>query len=154
ALSQFAVGYQGWQDRAPNEIQKDRQWPPTRMIFTPYLARAFSEPATYDMSLFGGSVYSTVDDTFRWEQAVNTGKVLSAASTDRLLTPSYVSCQTAARCGAGLTSLGLSEGRSVGIWNSHPITFVAGSLPDLGFEDATIYFTDARLTLVFLLNQS
>jgi CubicO group peptidase (beta-lactamase class C family) len=35
----------------------------------------------------GGSLYSTVDDLFRWDQAFYTEKVLTATSKDRMFTP-------------------------------------------------------------------
>lgn len=126
---QLAAGYQSWQ------------------------VPAAYYPDQYDMSLFGGSVYSTVDDSLRWEQALDSGKILSPASTARLLAPSYLLCRTLASCGSGYTSAGTTEGRWIVAWDSHPITYLNGVLPDIGFEAMTEYYTDAKVTLLFLANQ-
>ena len=56
----------------------------------------------YDASAAGGMIYSTVTDYYRWEEAVDTGRLLSPASTARILTSSYVFCPAELRSGLEL----------------------------------------------------
>ena len=129
AQAQHAVGYQSWQLPA-------------------------DAPEDYDLSLFGGAVYSTVDNVFRWEQAVNTGQVLSPASTAKFLTPSYLTCRTLARCSDEYTSAGTTEGRAFVTWHGHTVTYMNGFIPDIGSESEMLYFTDVKITVIILVNQN
>ncbi|MGH2390383.1 MAG: serine hydrolase domain-containing protein, partial [Chloroflexota bacterium] len=45
-----------------------------------------------DASDIGGAMYSTVTDFYRWQNALLSGQVLSAASTAKLLTPAFRFC--------------------------------------------------------------
>ena len=95
SLRQLAVGYQSWQ-----------------------------VPATgTDFSSWGGVIYSTLSDFYRWQEALLTGRVLSAASTAMLNSPAFPVCR--ARCGAW-SSESVSEGFWVGTWNGVPVVYNDG----------------------------
>ena len=126
----LADGYQSWQ--VPTSLQM----------------------TTFDMSAFGGGVYSTVDDSFRWERAMDTGRLLAAASTAKLLTASYTACHTLAQCGSGETSRGRTEGVWFFTWQGHSATDSGFIDPWEGTEQWTHYYTDARVTVIFLTNQA
>ena len=106
----------------------------------------------YDMSVFGGELYSTANDLLRLEEAIDSGSMLSAASSSRIDTPTYITCRTVAHCGSGYSTEGTSEGRNTGIWSSHRLTIQWGELPDIGLRNEVNFFPNEKILEIRLLN--
>ncbi|HVA92139.1 MAG TPA: serine hydrolase domain-containing protein [Chloroflexota bacterium] len=127
ALPRLAVGYQSWQ--APESAS--------------------------DLSSWGGVIYSTVTDFYRWEHALFTGRVLSAASTAKLLTPAFTVCPPRSchpysmfASTAGIFIVTWRGVRSVGI-----VGFGAGATGGMSeFAGSLDYFPAANITIIVFEN--
>lgn len=93
-----------------------------------------------DMSIpyAAGALYSTVDDLYRWRQALFGGKLLSAKSLDEMLTPTA-------------NSNNYAYGIVVGKQFNRNVVFHGGRIT--GFNSYLTYYPNEKLTIIFLLNQ-
>ncbi len=127
ALPRLAVGYQSWQ--APE--------------------------SAHDLSSWGGVIYSTVTDYYRWNHALLTGQVLSAAATARLIAPAYTLCPP--QCGHSYSTIASTAGLFVGTLHGVRIvgTQAWGAGPNGGpsvFAGSMVYFPAAKITVIFFDN--
>ncbi len=92
-----------------------------------------------DMSipLSAGALYSTTEDLLRWEQGLMGGKVLSAASLQKMTTP---------------FKSDYAFGLAVHTGNGHKVIEHNGGIE--GFNTALAYYPDDKLTVVVLANLS
>jgi len=127
SLPQLAVGYQSWQ----------------------------SPELTNDLSSWGGVIYSTPTDFFHWEHALLTGRVLSAASTARLLTPAFTFCPP--QCAASFSSQASSAGHVLYNWRGVRIVLLwaYGAGPSGGpsvFAGLAAYYPATDITALLFDN--
>ncbi len=76
SLSDHATGYQTWQVKADPALLPFPQY----LTFLPY-------PLNLSFLVAGGALYSTVEDLYRWDQALSTGTLVSKKSLDEMFTP-------------------------------------------------------------------
>ena len=107
----------------------------------------YEEALNWDMSWAGaaGALYSTVDDLFKWNQALYGGKVISEKSLQAALTPVVLkgNAPTPQKYGYGL---GLNEYRGTDLI-SH-----GGGLH--GFLTMLAYYPEEKMTVVMFTNTS
>jgi CubicO group peptidase (beta-lactamase class C family) len=82
-----------------------------------------------------GALYSTTEDLLRWEQGLFGGKVLSAASLEKMTTP----FKNDYACGVGVRTV-----------KGHKVIEHGGGIE--GFNTQLAYYPDAKLTVVVLAN--
>ena len=82
-----------------------------------------------------GALYSTAEDLLRWEQGLFGGKLLSAASLQKMTTPFKE------KYAFGLT-VGTSNGRKQ-IWHNGGIE---------GFNTTVAYYPESKVTVIVLAN--
>lgn len=108
------------------------------------------------MSFVGGELSSTPSDAFRWERALETGRLLSAASLARFTTLSIpLPCRSTPGvavidCRGSVTGGGTSEGTDVWIANHQPLTAMPAG--DAGFATYDSYILHSKFTLILLVN--
>jgi CubicO group peptidase (beta-lactamase class C family) len=88
-----------------------------------------------------GALVSTVDDLWRWNRALHGGKVLSAASYQRMTTPEGAAVQ-----GAGGYGFGIVAGK----FRGEPLLQHGGGIH--GFTSSLMYLPRQQLTVVVLRN--
>jgi CubicO group peptidase (beta-lactamase class C family) len=86
-------------------------------------------------SVGSGALYSTTEDLLRWTQGLFAGKLLSAASLEKMTTPFKEDY-----------ALGLEVSKDQG----HKIIWHGGSIA--GFNSTLIWFPDEKMTIVVLAN--
>ena len=101
-------------------------------------------PAYIDMSLpyAAGGLYSTVEDLYRWDQALYTGQLLPQESLDLMFTPH---AQTT------FTGLSYGYGWFVGKMNNHLAISHGGGID--GFVTEIRRYLDDRVTIILLSNR-
>ena len=127
ALPQLAVGYQSWQ----------------------------SPESANDLSSWGGVIYSTPTDFYHWEHALLTGRVLSTASTAKLLTPAFTYCPP--QCPASFTNQASSAGQVLYSWRGVRIVLLwaYGAGPNGGpsvFAGFVAYYPATNITAMVFDN--
>lgn len=123
--AQHALGYQRWQVPAVDPI------------------------AGYEVSALGGMMYTTVTDYYRWVQALHSGRLLSAASTRKIVTLSYPA-RTVMQ--DGFVNEGTSEGWSVARLQQRRFVANIGGYLSIGMLAADVYDPAAHITLIVLGN--
>lgn len=119
-----------------------------------YLSGLVAAPSAidaFDYSFLGGMIATTVSDYYRFEQALYTGTLLSAAARKRLLTPSYTWCPP--QCDAGFTLGAITQGLALWTWQRHRIVWFSGTLSTVGFASQDAYYPDAQVIVVLLGNE-
>ncbi|HWE60112.1 MAG TPA: serine hydrolase domain-containing protein, partial [Chloroflexota bacterium] len=81
-------------------FDQDRQSP--NQAATGYLTWQLRAAPDVDLSFVAAAsgMYSTVADLYRWQQALEAGRVLAPAMVAAMVTPTCAYCQAAARCSA------------------------------------------------------
>jgi CubicO group peptidase (beta-lactamase class C family) len=135
-LPEHATGYQDWQYRPFAELVKaqytDMSWP-----------------------LAAGGLYSTVEDLYRWEQALTTPVLVSQKSLDEMFTP-YVSICLTWICPNPFTSEGYGYGWVIA-WEFateqvpyHQVIWHNGAIP--GFVAYIGRYPASKMTIIVLSN--
>jgi CubicO group peptidase (beta-lactamase class C family) len=84
-----------------------------------------------------GALYSTTEDMFRWNRALLGGKVVSAESLRKMLTPEKNNY------GYGLIVRTLNDRKQ--IWHNGGIN---------GFNSSAAYYPDSKITVIVLANRN
>jgi len=102
--------------------------------------KGFANASYIDMTIpfAAGGLYSTTEDLLKWEQALTTGRVISAASFAKMTTPVKVDY------GYGLI---IATGK-----DGHKIISHGGGIE--GFNTYLMYFPDDQLTVAVLANMN
>ena len=110
-----------------------------------YTDGKYSRAVNWDMSQApgAGSIYSTVEDLFKWNEAVFNGKVLSEASLKAAFTPVKVADNVESDGGYGF-------GWGIGSFRGSQVISHDGGLP--GFSTSLTRFTKEKFTVVVLVN--
>lgn len=105
-----------------------------------------TEAEDVDISRYFGtaSLYSTVEDLYRFSQALQTGQLISQASRDQMFAPYFYPFSQYPEVGSGYGSLaaGIVDGRR----SSH----MSGGLE--GFRSELFFYPDDDLTIIILEN--
>jgi CubicO group peptidase (beta-lactamase class C family) len=88
-----------------------------------------------------GGLYSTIEDLYLWNQALNTTQLVTQPTLDKIFTPQVVAPKYGAEYGYGWI-ISESEG--------HPLVWHAGSLP--GFHNYLAHYPDDQLDIIILSN--
>lgn len=88
-----------------------------------------------------GALVSTVDDLWRWNRALHTGRLLSSESYRRMITPEGAAATAPMRYGYGIIA-GTVRGR--------PALFHSGGI--FGFQSMLLYLPEQEITVVALRN--
>ncbi|MBN2131534.1 MAG: serine hydrolase [Sedimentisphaerales bacterium] len=105
----------------------------------------------WDMSRAGGAgaLYSTVEDLYRWNEAVFKGKILSEASLKAAFTPAALNSGEAGK-GTGVGSEGYGYGWGIGTLRGRPQIAHSGGLH--GFISYLMRLPEEELTVAVLAN--
>jgi CubicO group peptidase (beta-lactamase class C family) len=87
-----------------------------------------------------GDAYSTVNDLYRWDQALGTHKLMSTKSLDTMFTPSFIFSKTA----------GYAYGSEVDSYSGHRLVSGSGGMP--GSSSINAVFPDDSVTIIVLAN--
>jgi CubicO group peptidase (beta-lactamase class C family) len=93
------------------------------------------------------SLYSTVEDLYRWDQALYTDQLISKELRDQMFTP-FVSVSEAVALAPGFS---YGYGWSIGTEVNHPVVSHRGRAD--GFITTIIRFPDDKVTIIVLSNQ-
>ena len=106
----------------------------------------FERAINWDMSWAGGAgaLYSTVEDLFKWDEAVFGGKVLNDSSLTSAFTPVVLN--------SGKKPTGVEYGYGWGIGNYRGMKAIAHSGGLHGFLSQNTRFTDKNLNVILLTN--
>jgi CubicO group peptidase (beta-lactamase class C family) len=98
-----------------------------------------------------GSLYSTIEDVYRFNRALQTGQLLSQAARDRLFAPYFSPWSARGDWHSFYANMGegLFEGRRV--WHN-PAGGPTGNSLVAGFQTDVIYYPDDELMVVILEN--
>jgi CubicO group peptidase (beta-lactamase class C family) len=88
-----------------------------------------------------GGLYSTVEDLYRWNQALNTSQLVSQPTLDKIFTPRVAAPKYGAEYGYGWI---ISESKG------HPLVWHSGSLP--GFNNYLAHYPDDHVDIIILSN--
>lgn len=101
-------------------------------------------PDYIDMTLpyAAGGLYSTVEDLYRWDQALYTEQLVSEETLDLMFTP---------HAKMAMNGLGYSYGWFIGRMNQHPAVSHGGGID--GFVTEIRRYTDDRATIIILSNR-
>ncbi len=103
----------------------------------------FSDQSSTSAVLGDGGIYSSVEDLFRWDQALYTDKLVSAGMLGNAFTKGVLTDGT---------ELGYGYGWEVGAFNGHRrIMHMGGTC---GFSTTIQRFPDERLTIIILTNRA
>ena len=107
------------------------------------------KPVYLDMSEFyaAGALYSTVEDLFRWDQAIKGGKLVSAAALRDMFTP-HIPCPSG---GCALpTDIGYGYGWFIANESGHRLDYHWGRID--GFHSSNGFYPDDGIEVIFLSN--
>jgi CubicO group peptidase (beta-lactamase class C family) len=106
---------------------------------------AYKPGTNWDMSWAGGAgaLYSTVDDLFKWNEALYGGKVLSDASYKAALTPAVLN-------DGSTTPVGYGYGLMMGSYRNQDVVMHGGGLN--GFISQLARYPQEQVTVVLLTN--
>ena len=127
SLTQYAMGYASWDVSADGSL------------------------ADTDLSVFGGVLYSTVGDLYRWEQAIHTGGILSPASARRMVTMSFPFCPPG--CDSGFTSEGVGDGVIAGTLHHRFVVGSSGGFSHFDYIAFDAYYPHENVTVIVLSNE-
>jgi CubicO group peptidase (beta-lactamase class C family) len=108
-----------------------------------------NKPVYLDMSEFyaAGALYSTVEDLFRWDQAINAGKLVSSADLDDMFTP-HIPCPSG---GCALpTDIGYGYGWFIANEAGHRLDYHWGRID--GFRSSNGFYPNDGIDIIFLSN--
>ncbi len=130
----------------------DQNHPPLPEHATGYQDRQLTAQYT-DMSwpFAAGGLYSTVDDLYRWAQALSTPELVSQKSLDAMFTP-YISTCPSAGCASPFVSAGYGYGWVIATEKApyRQVIWHNGSIP--GFKAYLGLYPASKTTMIVLSN--
>ena len=109
---------------------------------------AFLRACSFDISALSseGGLVSTVEDLYRWDQALYTERLIPQELLDEMFTAHIPTPEK-----LGTSELGYGYGWAVGSWAGHRMQMHGGFI--FGFKSMIARFPDDRLTVIVLSNQ-
>jgi len=132
SLPDQATGYIGW-----------------KLPATPALLDR-SLPSGWSFLLAAAGLESTVDDLYRWDQALDTHTLVTAASLKQMFTPYISTCPSVAWCPTPLTSSAYGYGWLIAKEPGHRVMWHEGV--GNGFRAYIGRYPDDRTTIIVLSN--